>query len=79
MFVWGRVERTRYFDWAMLATTSAHHVLVIRRLISRPDPLAYFICYVPELRDQHSRDPANQPERIGRRLKMGLPSGLYGN
>jgi len=39
----------RFFDWAMAATGSPHHFLLIRRLISRPDQLAYFICYVPDL------------------------------
>ena len=33
----------------MIATASPHHVLLIRRLISRPEQLAYFICYVPDL------------------------------
>jgi SRSO17 transposase len=38
----------RYFDWAMIATDSPRHILLIRRLISRPDQLAYFTCYVPD-------------------------------
>ena len=38
----------RYFDWAMIATASPRHFLLIRRLISRPDQLAYFTCYVPD-------------------------------
>ena len=38
----------RYFDWAMIATASPKHFLLIRRLISRPDQLAYFTCYVPD-------------------------------
>jgi hypothetical protein len=38
----------RYFDWALVATASPHQVLLIRRLISRPDQYAYFICHVPD-------------------------------
>jgi hypothetical protein len=38
----------RYFDWALVATASPHTVLLIRRLITRPDQLAYFICQVPD-------------------------------
>jgi hypothetical protein len=37
----------RYFDWALLATASPNEVLLIRRLISRPDQLAFFRCQVP--------------------------------
>jgi DDE superfamily endonuclease len=38
----------RYYDWALVATTSPHHFLLIRRSISDPTQLAYFTCYVPE-------------------------------
>lgn len=38
----------RLYDWAMMATTSPRHVLVIRRSISTPSELAFFYCHVPE-------------------------------
>lgn len=37
-----------YYDWALLATTSPRHVLLIRRSINNPTKLAYFYCYVPD-------------------------------
>jgi hypothetical protein len=38
----------RYWDWALVATASPRHFLLIRRSISDPTQLAYFFCYVPE-------------------------------
>jgi SRSO17 transposase len=38
----------RFADWALTATTSPRHVLLIRRLISRPDDLAFYLCWSPE-------------------------------
>ncbi len=38
----------RLADWALLATSSPRHVLLIRRLISRPDDLAFYLCWAPE-------------------------------
>ncbi|HEY6797124.1 MAG TPA: hypothetical protein VI248_20825 [Kineosporiaceae bacterium] len=38
----------RLFDWALVATDDPCQVLLIRRLITRPDQLAYFICHVPD-------------------------------
>jgi SRSO17 transposase len=38
----------RLADWALLATASLRHVLLIRRLISRPDDLAFYLCRAPE-------------------------------
>ncbi|MGH3409775.1 MAG: hypothetical protein ACRDRJ_45880, partial [Streptosporangiaceae bacterium] len=38
----------RLADWALLATSSPRHVLLIRRLISRPDDLAFYLCQSPE-------------------------------
>jgi SRSO17 transposase len=38
----------RVYDWAMAATTSPQHVLLIRRSITNPDDLAYFYAFVPE-------------------------------
>jgi SRSO17 transposase len=35
-------------DWALLATASPRHVLLIRRLISRPEHLTYYLCWAPE-------------------------------
>lgn len=36
------------FDWALVATDDPHEVLLIRRLTSRPDQLAYFPCHMPD-------------------------------
>jgi hypothetical protein len=38
----------RLFDWTLVATSDPRQVLLIRRLITRPDQLAYFICHVPD-------------------------------
>ncbi|WP_328710949.1 IS701 family transposase [Microbispora hainanensis] len=38
----------RVYDWAMVATTSARHVLLIRRSVSDPSELAFFYSHVPE-------------------------------
>ncbi len=38
----------RVADWALLATASPRHVLLIRRLLSRPDDLAFYLCWAPE-------------------------------
>ncbi len=38
----------RFADWALLATSSPRHLLLIRRLISRPDDLAFYLCWSPE-------------------------------
>jgi SRSO17 transposase len=38
----------RYYDWALVATASPRHFLLIRRSISHPTQLAYYICHVPE-------------------------------
>jgi hypothetical protein len=38
----------RLFGWALVATGDPNEVLLIRRLIARPDQLAYFICHVPD-------------------------------
>src|SRR5260370_32400715 len=35
-------------DWALAATASPRHVLLIRRLISRPDSLTFYLCWAPE-------------------------------
>jgi SRSO17 transposase len=37
----------RVYDWAMIATTSPTHVLLVRRSISKPTDLAYFYAFVP--------------------------------
>jgi SRSO17 transposase len=34
----------RFADWALLATSSPRHFLLIRRLISRPDDLTFYLC-----------------------------------
>ena len=39
----------RVYDWAMAATSSRHHVLLIRRSIRDPDDTAYFYAYAPEI------------------------------
>ena len=38
----------RYADWALAATASSRHVLLIRRLISRPGNLTFYLCWAPE-------------------------------
>ena len=38
----------RFADWALLATSSPRHVLLIRRLLSRPDDLAFCLCWAPQ-------------------------------
>jgi SRSO17 transposase len=38
----------RFADWALTATSSPRHLLLIRRLISRPDDLAFYLCWSPE-------------------------------
>jgi SRSO17 transposase len=38
----------RVYDWAMVATTSPHHALLIRRSTTNPDDVAYFYAYVPD-------------------------------
>ncbi|MGH3237943.1 MAG: hypothetical protein ACRDOH_32735, partial [Streptosporangiaceae bacterium] len=38
----------RIADWALIATSSPRHVLLIRRLLSRPDQLTFYLCWAPE-------------------------------
>jgi SRSO17 transposase len=38
----------RYADWALAATASPRHVLLIRRLISRPESLTFYLCWAPQ-------------------------------
>ena len=38
----------RLADWALAATASPRHVLLIRRLISRPGNLTFYLCWAPE-------------------------------
>ncbi|MGH3125194.1 MAG: IS701 family transposase, partial [Streptosporangiaceae bacterium] len=38
----------RYADWALAATASPRHHLLIRRLLSRPDNLTFYLCWAPE-------------------------------
>jgi SRSO17 transposase len=37
----------RLADWALMATASPRHHLLIRRLLSRPDQLAFYLCWAP--------------------------------
>ena len=37
----------RYSDWAMTATGTGGQYLLIRRLISRPDQLTFYLCWAP--------------------------------
>src|SRR6266702_4097421 len=37
----------RYSDWAMTATAIGGQCLLIRRLISRPDQLTFYLCWAP--------------------------------
>jgi len=43
-----RVQGPRFADWALLATSSPRHFLLIRRLLSRPDDLTFYLCWAPE-------------------------------
>jgi hypothetical protein len=38
----------RVADWALIATASPGHVLLIRRLLSRPDQLTFYLCWAPQ-------------------------------
>jgi SRSO17 transposase len=38
----------RVYDWAMIATSSPTHVLLVRRSITKPTDLAYFYAFIPE-------------------------------
>ena len=38
----------RFADWALLATSSPRHFLLIRRLLSRPGDLTFYLCWAPE-------------------------------
>ena len=38
----------RYSDWALIATASPRHFLLIRRLVSRPDHVTFYICWAPQ-------------------------------
>ena len=38
----------RFSDWAMIATGRPRELLLIRRLLSRPDQLTYYLCWAPE-------------------------------
>lgn len=38
----------RVYDWAMIATTSRNHVLLIRRSITDPTDLDYFYAFIPD-------------------------------
>jgi Transposase DDE domain len=37
----------RYADWALAAAASPRHHLLIRRLLSRPDSLTFYLCWAP--------------------------------
>jgi len=38
----------RFSDWAMIATARPRQSLLIRRLLSRPDCLTFYLCWAPE-------------------------------
>lgn len=38
---------TRRYDWALIATTGPAHRLLIRRSISKPTELAFYLCHTP--------------------------------
>jgi hypothetical protein len=35
-------------DWALAATADPREFLLIRRLISRPEQLTFYLCYAPQ-------------------------------
>ena len=65
----------RLSDWALTATASPRHFLLIRRLISRPGQYTFYLCWAPEGR------PATMPYFItiaGRRWPVEEdPAGLF--
>ncbi len=44
----GGSKGPRYSDWALIATADPREFLLIRRLISRPDQLTFYLCHAPE-------------------------------
>ncbi len=38
----------RFSDWALIATARPRQFLLIRRLISRPDQMTFYLCWAPE-------------------------------
>jgi len=38
----------RYSDWALIATASPRHFLLIRRSVCRPDHVTFYICWAPQ-------------------------------
>ncbi len=44
----GGSKGPRYSDWALIATASPREFLLIRRLLSRPDQLTFYLCHAPE-------------------------------
>jgi len=46
----------RWYDWALVATTSPAHQLLIRRSITKPDELAFYLC--------HTTGPVALPQLI---------------
>jgi hypothetical protein len=51
-----RRQRPRWYDWALVATTSPAHQLLIRRSITKPDELAFYLC--------HATGPVALPQLI---------------
>ena len=47
----------RYSDWAMTATAIPGQYLLIRRLLSRPDQMTFYLCWAPEGRRRGCRSP----------------------
>ncbi|HEX9536641.1 MAG TPA: hypothetical protein VGA04_00520 [Streptosporangiaceae bacterium] len=43
-----RVQGPRISDWALTATGRPRQFLLIRRLLSRPDQLTFYLCWAPE-------------------------------
>jgi len=44
----GGSKGPRYSDWALIATAGPREFLLIRRLLSRPDQLTFYLCHAPE-------------------------------
>ena len=43
-----RLQGAPYSDWALIATASPRHFLLIRRSVSRPDHVTFCICWAPQ-------------------------------
>jgi hypothetical protein len=67
----GRVQGPRFSGWALTATASARHFLLTRRLLSRPDHPAFYLCWTPE------ETPATMTLTIAETARLVRLTGQY--